>query len=148
MRMDIIPVSIALAQAANESGWGTSRFALEGNALFGQWTWSKKGISPKNQDPNKSHKVLQFQILKASVRAYKNNLNTHNAYKEFREARAQMREDKGKLDGLQLTQYLEKYASIGKKYVEILNDIIRKNSLTDFDNSNLLPTKLKKGIAL
>ena len=148
MRMDIIPVSIALAQAANESGWGTSRFALEGNALFGQWTWSKKGISPKNQDPNKSHKVLQFQILKASVRAYKNNLNTHNAYKEFREARAQMREDKGKLDGLQLTKYLEKYASIGKKYVEILNVIIRKNSLTDFDNSNLLPTKLKKGIAL
>ena len=85
MRMDIIPVSIALAQAANESGWGTSRFALEGNALFGQWTWSKKGISPKNKDPDQSHKILQFQILKASVRAYKNNLNTHNAYKEFRE---------------------------------------------------------------
>ena len=148
MRMDIIPVSIALAQAANESGWGTSRFALEGNALFGQWTWSKKGISPKNQDPNKSHKVLQFQILKASVRAYKNNLNTHNAYKEFREVRAQMRQEDGKLNGLQLTQYLEKYAGIGKKYVKILDDIIRKNSLTDFDNSNLLPTKLKKGIAL
>ena len=85
MRMDIIPVSIALAQAANESGWGTSRFALEGNALFGQWTWSKKGISPKNKDPDQSHKILQFQILKASVRAYKNNLNTHNAYQEFRE---------------------------------------------------------------
>ena len=148
MRMDIIPVSIALAQAANESGWGTSRFALEGNALFGQWTWSKKGISPKNQDPNKSHKVLQFQILKASVRAYKNNLNTHNAYKEFREVRAQMRQEDGKLNALQLTQYLEKYAGIGKKYVEILDDIIRKNSLTDFDNAELLPTKLKKGIAL
>ena len=54
MRMDIVPVSIAIAQAANESGWGTSRFALEGNALFGQWTWSKKGISPKNKDPNQS----------------------------------------------------------------------------------------------
>ena len=148
MRMDIVPVSIAIAQAANESGWGTSRFALEGNALFGQWTWSKKGISPKNQDPNKSHKVLQFQILKASVRAYKNNLNTHNAYKEFREARAQMREDKGKLDGLQLTQYLEKYASIGVKYVQILEDIIEKNSLTDFDEANLLPTRLTKGVAL
>ena len=52
MRMDIIPVSIALAQAANETGWGTSRFALEGNALFGQWTWSKKGITPKNKDPD------------------------------------------------------------------------------------------------
>ena len=148
MRMDIIPVSIALAQAANESGWGTSRFALEGNALFGQWTWSKKGISPKNKDPNKTHKVLQFQILKASVRAYKNNLNTHNAYKEFREARARLRQENEKIDGLKLTKYLERYASIGKKYVEILELIIKRNSLTDFDDANLLPTKLKKGIAL
>ena len=148
MRMDIIPVSIALAQAANESGWGTSRFALEGNALFGQWTWSKKGISPKKKDKNKTHKVLQFQVLKASVRAYKNNLNTHKAYQEFREARAQMREDKGQVTGLELTQYLKNYAQIGEKYVSILKSIIIKNSLTDFDNSNLLPTKLKKGVAL
>ncbi len=148
MRMDIIPVSIAIAQAANESGWGTSRFALEGNALFGQWTWSKKGISPKNQDPNTSHKVLQFQILKASVRAYKNNLNTHNAYKEFREVRAKLREEGKKINGLDLTQYLHNYAQIGEKYVEILEIIIKKNSLTDFDNANLLPTKLKKGVAL
>ena len=148
MRMDIIPVSIALAQAANESGWGTSRFALEGNALFGQWTWSKKGISPKNKDPDKSHKILQFQILKASVRAYKNNLNTHNAYKEFREARAKLRQENNKINGLKLTKYLEKYAGIGKKYVEILELIIEGNSLTDFDDANLLPTKLKKGIAL
>jgi len=148
MRMDIIPVSIALAQAANESGWGTSRFALEGNALFGQWTWSKKGISPANKDKNKTHKVLQFQILKASVRAYKNNLNTHNAYKEFREVRAQLRQNGEKITGLKLTSYLEKYASIGEKYVEILESIIRKNSLSDFDNANLLPTKLKEGIAL
>ena len=109
MRMDIIPVSLALAQAANESGWGTSRFALEGNALFGQWTWSKKGIEPENQDPNQSHKILQFQILKASVRAYKNNLNTHNAYKEFREARAhQLREENKEITGLDLTQIFKK----------------------------------------
>ena len=148
MRMDIIPVSIALAQAANESGWGTSRFALEGNALFGQWTWSKKGISPKNKDPDKSHKILQFQILKASVRAYKNNLNTHNAYKEFREVRAKLRQEGEKINGLKLTKYLEKYASIGKKYVEILEQIIKRNSLTDFDGANLLATKLKKGVAL
>ena len=148
MRMDIIPVSIALAQAANESGWGTSRFALEGNALFGQWTWSKKGISPKNKDLNKSHKVMQFQILKASVRAYKNNLNTHNAYQEFREARAKLREEGAILDGLQLTKYLKNYASIGEKYVRILDDIITNNSLTDFDKANLLPTKLKTGVAL
>ena len=148
MRMDIIPVSVALAQAANESGWGTSRFALEGNALFGQWTWSKKGISPKNKDPNKSHKILQFQVLKASVRAYKNNLNTHNAYKEFREARAQLRQEGAEIIGLELTKYLSNYASIGVKYVEILESIIVRNSLTDFDKANLLPTKLKTGVAL
>ena len=148
IRMDIIPVSIALAQAANESGWGTSRFALEGNALFGQWTWSKKGISPKNKDPDSSHKILQFQILKASVKAYKNNLNTHNAYQEFREVRAQLRQENKKITGLALTKYLKKYAAIGEKYVAILEDIIEKNSLADFDNANLLPTKLKKGIAL
>jgi len=148
MRMDIIPVSLALAQAANESGWGTSRFALEGNALFGQWTWSKKGITPENKDPNKSHKVLQFQILKASVKAYKNNLNTHNAYREFREARALLRQENKKIDGLLLTKYLKNYASIGDKYVTILESIIKKNSLTDFDKANLLNTKLKKGLAL
>ena len=148
MRMDIIPVSIAIAQAANESGWGTSRFALEGNALFGQWTWSKKGILPKDQDPNQTHKVMQFQILKASVRAYKNNLNTHNAYKEFREVRAQLREEGKKIIGLDLTQYLKNYAAIGEKYVLILEDIIEKNSLTDFDKAEMLPTRLKTGVAL
>ena len=148
MRMDIIPVSLALAQAANESGWGTSRFALEGSALFGQWTWSKKGISPKNQDSNSSHKVLQFQILKASVRAYKNNLNTHNAYKEFREARAKLRQESKQITGLDLSQYIKNYAAIGEKYVVIIEDIIKRNSLTDFDKANLLPTKLKQGIAL
>ena len=148
LRMDIIPVSIALAQAANESGWGTSRFALEGNALFGQWTWSKKGISPKNKDPNKSHKILQFQILKASVRAYKNNLNTHNAYREFREVRAQLRQENKQIIGLDLTQYLKAYAAIGEKYVAILDDIIERNSLTDFDKADLLSTKSKTGIAL
>ena len=148
MRMDTIPVSLALAQAANESGWGTSRFALEGNALFGQWTWSKKGISPENKDPDKNHKILQFQVLKASVKAYKNNLNTHNAYQEFREVRAQLREDGKQITGLDLTQYVKNYAAIGEKYVAILEDIIVNNSLTDFDKANLLPTKLKKGIAL
>tara|TARA_B100000700_G_scaffold151935_1_gene168652 strand:+ start:553 stop:1767 length:1215 start_codon:yes stop_codon:yes gene_type:complete len=148
MRMDIIPVSLALAQAANESGWGTSRFALEGNALFGQWTWSKKGIEPADKDANKTHKVLQFQILKASVRAYKNNLNTHNAYKEFREVRAQLRQEGKQIIGLDLVKYIKNYAAIGEKYVEILEGIITKNSLTDFDKAGLLPTKLKKGVAL
>ena len=148
MRMDIIPVSIAIAQAANESGWGTSRFALEGNALFGQWTWSKKGISPKNKDPDQSHKILQFQILKASVRAYKNNLNTHNAYQELREVRAQLRQEETQITGLHLTKYLKNYSAIGTKYVAIIEDMIKNNSLTDFDKANLLPIKLKTGVAL
>ena len=148
MRMDIIPVSIALAQAANESGWGTSRFALEGNALFGQWTWSKKGITPKNKDPDQSHKILQFQVLKASVKAYKNNLNTHNAYKEFREVRAQLRQENKQIIGLDLIKYLKAYAADGERYVLIIEDIIEKNSLTDFDKADLLPTKLKTEISL
>jgi len=148
MRIDIVPVSIAIAQAANESGWGTSRFALEGNALFGQWTWSKKGLAPKNVGLDQNHKILQFQVLKASVRAYKNNLNTHNAYKSFREARAKLRQNNSSISGLKLTKHLKSYASIGEKYVTILNDIIERNSLTDFDNSNLLSTNRKKGVAL
>ncbi len=148
MRMDIIPVSVALAQAANESGWGTSRFALEGNALFGQWTWGDDGIKPENQDDNTSHKVLQFQILKASVRAYKNNLNTHNAYREFREKRAQLRQKNEPINGLLLIEYLKNYAANGEKYVSILESIINRNSLTDFDKANLLSTKSKKGLAL
>ena len=147
-KIDIIPTSIALAQAAKESGWGTSRFALEGNALFGQWTWSKKGLLPKDKDPDQTHKIMQFQVLKASVRAYKNNLNTHNAYREFREARAKLRENENSINGRELTQYLKNYASIGEKYVAILNDIIERNSLTDFDKSNLLPTKSTNGVAL
>ena len=77
--MDIIPTSTALAQAAKESGWGISRFALEGNAIFGQWTWTGRGIAPLERDETKSHKILKFPILRASVKAYKNNLNTHKA---------------------------------------------------------------------
>ena len=82
VRMDIIPTSIALAQAAKESGWGTSRFALEGNAMFGQWTWGKKGIAPLDRDKNQAHKILKFPILRSSVQAYKNNLNTHKGYSD------------------------------------------------------------------
>ena len=94
VRMDIIPTSIALAQAAKESGWGTSRFALEGNAIFGQWTWSGKGIAPLDRESNKSHKILKFPILRASVKAYQNNLNTHKSYTKFREKRNKLREKK------------------------------------------------------
>ena len=80
IRMDIVPVSIAIAQAAKESGWGTSRFALEGNAMFGQWTYGDEGIAPLNREKDKGHKVLKFPMLRSSVQAYKNNLNTHSGY--------------------------------------------------------------------
>ena len=146
IRMDEIPVSLAIAQAAKETGWGTSRFALEGNALFGQWTWHGEGIKPASADSGATHKVMKFKILQASVRAYQRNLNTHSSYKEFREARAIQRDNDGKLNSLELVKYLDKYAETGKEYIVVLKKIIEQNSLTDFDGVKLLPSskKLKK----
>ncbi|SUZ48092.1 uncharacterized protein METZ01_LOCUS946 [marine metagenome] len=138
VRMDIIPPSIAIAQAAIESGWGTSRFALEGNAMFGQWTWSKNGIEPTEKNKNKSHKILKFSMLRSSVKAYKNNLNTHNGYKEFREKRAELRKNNKKISGLKLVSYLYNYAATGKEYIKILKRAIDQNRLTDFDDSILM----------
>ena len=138
VRMDIIPTSIALAQAAKESGWGTSRFALEGNAIFGQWTWSGQGIAPLDRESNKNHKILKFPILRASVKAYQNNLNTHKSYTKFREKRNKLREKKGKLQGLELTETLDNYAQTGSEYTKILNQIIRQNRLTDFEPVKLV----------
>ena len=143
VRMDIIPVSIALAQAAKESGWGTSRFALEGNALFGQWTWSGQGIAPLNRESNKSHKILKFPILRASVKAYKNNLNTHNSYSKFRSKRLSLREKNKKISGLELTETLNNYAQTGSEYTKILNQIIKQNRLTDFELVSLVSSTKK-----
>ena len=138
VRMDIIPPSIAIAQAAIESGWGTSRFALEGNAMFGQWTWSKNGIEPTEKSKNQNHKILKFSMLRSSVKAYKNNLNTHNAYKEFREKRAELRKNNKKISGLKLVSYLYNYAANGKKYIKILKMAIDQNGLADFDDATLM----------
>ncbi len=132
-RMDMIPVSIALAQAAKESGWGTSRFALEGNAIFGQWTWDGQGIAPLKRDGDKNHKILKFPILRASVKAYKNNLNTHKSYLKFREKRNQLREKGKNITGLALTSTLKNYAQTGSEYTKILNQIITQNRLSDFE---------------
>ena len=137
-RMDIIPTSIALAQAAKESGWGTSRFALEGNAIFGQWTWSGQGIAPLDRENNKNHKILKFPILRASVKAYQNNLNTHKSYKSFRDKRLKLRENNNKLNGLELTDTLKSYAQTGSEYTKILNQIIKQNRLTDFEPVKLV----------
>ena len=143
VRMDIVPVSLAIAQAAKETGWGTSRFALEGNALFGQWTWSGEGIKPAGADGDTTHKVMKFKILKSSVRAYQRNLNTHSSYKQFRIARAELRDNKIKLDSLLLVNYLDKYAETGKEYTKILKKIIQQNSLADFDDVKLLPSSIQ-----
>ena len=132
-RMDMIPVSIALAQAAKESGWGTSRFALEGNAIFGQWTWDGQGIAPLKRDGDKNHKILKFPILRASVKAYKNNLNTHKSYFKFREKRKSLRSKNKKITGLALTDTLKNYAQTGSEYTKILNQIITQNRLSDFE---------------
>ena len=126
-RMDIIPTSIALAQAAKESGWGTSRFALEGNAIFGQWTWSGQGIAPLDRESDKNHKILKFPILRASVKAYQNNLNTHKSYKSFRDKRLKLRERNKKISGLELTETLKNYAQTGSEYTKIFYRVLDYN---------------------
>ena len=142
IRMDEVPVSMAIAQAAKETGWGTSRFAQEGNALFGQWTWSGEGIKPSDADDNSTHKVMKFKVLQASVRAYQRNLNTHSSYKDFRSVRAELRDKGKKLDSNILSEYLDKYAETGKEYVRVLQQIIKQNNLTDFDDAKLLPSSI------
>ena len=143
IRMDEIPVSLAIAQAAKETGWGTSRFAQEGNALFGQWTWSGEGLKPKEADENEGHKVMKFNVLQASVRAYQRNLNTHSTYKEFRLVRAGLRDAGKPLDSIILSEHLSEYAETGEQYVEILQKIIIQNNLKDFDNAKLLPSSFE-----
>tara|TARA_A100001234_G_scaffold13767_1_gene11111 strand:- start:275 stop:1426 length:1152 start_codon:yes stop_codon:yes gene_type:complete len=139
-RMDIIPPSMAIAQAAKETGWGTSRFALEGNALFGQWTYTDKGIKPAAADAGTTHKVMMFNVLKSSVRAYTRNLNTHQSYKKMRYVRAIQRDNDSKLDSLELVDYLDNYAETGKEYTVILKKIIEQNNLKDFDDVKILPS--------
>ena len=143
IRMDEVPVSLALAQAAKETGWGTSRFAQEGNALFGQWTWSGEGLKPKDSDKNEGHKVMKFNVLQASVRAYQRNLNTHSTYKEFRKERAKLRDEGKPLNSIILSEFLDEYAETGNQYVEVLQKIIKQNNLEDFDDARLLPSSIE-----
>ena len=143
IRMDIIPVSLAIAQAAKETGWGTSRFAQQGNALFGQWTWSGEGLKPKEAEKNEGHKVMKFNILQASVRAYQRNINTHSSYQDFRLARAKLRDLGESLDSMILSSYLDKYAETGNQYVKVLQKIIVQNNLKDFDEAKLLPSSIE-----
>ena len=125
-RIDQIPPSLALAQAANESAWGTSRFAKQANNLFGEWTFTPgAGIVPKGRPEGATYEVRRFNSLYASIRSYLNNLNSHRAYRKLREIRSEMREQGHLFDGLQLAEGLKKYSERGQDYVKEIQSIIR-----------------------
>jgi Bax protein len=133
-RVDIVPPSLALAQAAEESGWGTSRFVREGNAIFGQYTFSKRsGLLPLRRDPGQLHRIRAFDSLLESVRAYTLNLNTHRAYRTFRNGRADYRRRGQAIDGMALARSLTAYSERGPAYVESIRTIIRANGLETLD---------------
>ncbi len=135
-RVDIVPMSLVMAQAANESAWGTSRFAREGNNIFGQWCFNEGcGLVPERRRSDASHEVRSFGSVQGSVRAYLRNLNTHDSYAEMREMRAQMRAQARPLDSMVLARGLTRYSARGMAYVSELQDIIRVNRLHAFDRS-------------
>jgi Bax protein len=137
VRADIIPISLALAQAANESAWGTSRFAREGNNIFGQWCFHEGcGLVPGRRAQDASHEVRSFVSVEASVRAYYRNLNTNPAYAYLRELRAQMRYKSLPLDSKELAEGLMRYSERGRVYVAELRDIMRVNDLHERDQQS------------
>ena len=141
-RIDIIPVSLALAQSSLETGWGTSRFSIDGNALFGQWTWKpNKGIRPKQRAPGTKHSVLRFSHLAESIEDYTHNLNSSSHYRSFRSKRSALREAGYPIDiwAQNLVEELKKYSSNSEHYISTIKSIIRENQLTDFDNYSLSP---------
>ena len=137
-RVDIIPPSLALAQAAEETGWGTSRFARQGNAIFGQRTYTKEGdMVPRRRDQGKNHRVKAFNSLLDSVRSYALNLNSHWAYGAFRRTRAAMRNEDAPLDGSVLAGHLMRFSERGQAYVKTIRTIISVNKLARLDGARL-----------
>jgi len=137
-RVDIVPPSLALAQAAEESGWGTSRFAIKGNSLFGQWDFSGKGIKPKEQRANLgNYGIAAFDSPQDSIEAYMLNLNTHRAYQRMRQKRAVFRQQDKQPTGWDLAKTLDKYSERGADYVKSLHSIMSYNKLNDADQAYL-----------
>ena len=137
-RVDVVPPSLALAQAAVESGWGTSRFAQEANAVFGQWTYEpSQGLAPADATENDRHYVRAFEGLAASVSGYLINLNSHFAYASFRNRRKIMRDQIGDLDPFGLANTLLYYSEQRGEYVTAIRLIIERNQLTDYDRARL-----------
>ncbi len=138
LRVDIVPPALALAQAAEESGWGSSRFARKGNALFGEWTWTEgDGIVPTGRPAGATYAVKAFDSLLDSVRSYAGNLNTHAAYADLRDLRAAMRTQAEDLDAARLAGTLIRYSQRGQDYVHSLRTIIRANDLDAFTSAKL-----------
>ncbi|MBC6441267.1 MAG: glucosaminidase domain-containing protein [Rhodospirillales bacterium] len=137
-RVDALPLSLILAQGAEESGWGTSRFATEGNALFGQWTWGRDGITPGEQRSSLGdYKIAAFDTPLDSVEAYLLNVNSHNAYSALRDLRSKARESGDLPSGTNLAAGLSSYSERGEGYVESLRSIIRTNDLRPMDGAGL-----------
>ena len=137
-RVDIVPPSLALAQAAEESGWGTSRFAVKGNSLFGQWDFSGKGIKPKEQRAELgNYGIAAFDSPQDSIEAYMLNLNTHSAYERMRQKRAVFRQQNKEPKGWDLAKTLDKYSERGIDYVKSLHSIMSYNKLNDADQAHL-----------
>jgi Bax protein len=137
-RIDIVPPSLALAQAASESGWGTSRFAAQGNSLFGQWTWGK-GLKPAEQrtSTHGDYRIAAFDSMGQAAYAYALNLDTGNAYRDLRLKRADLRRDGLRVSGTVLAETLLKYSERGQAYVDDLKSLIRQNRLDDADDAYL-----------
>ena len=142
-RVDVIPPSLALAQAAIESGWGTSRFSKQGNNLFGQWCFSRGcGMVPASRDSGRAHEVAKFTTVNLAIRAYIINLNTNAAYTGLRKKRASLRQEDQQITGLLLAEKLNKYSEEGDLYVKKLVQFINQNKLqrfTDKFNDSLIP---------
>ena len=136
-RVDTIPVALALAQAAVESGWGTSRFARQGNALFGQWAWIESAGMRPLAASNDRAVVRSFGSLLESVRAYMHNLNTHQNYKRFRDARYRLKPQAEAVKARRLAAYLDSYAEIGQAYVEKLLLIMSSNNFDHYAEAKL-----------
>ena len=137
-RVDIIPASLALAQAVNESAWGESRFAREANNLFGIWTYDEaRGLKPLRREQGKNHLVRIFDDVGESVRYYMHNLNSHPAYAQLRALRHQLREADRDIDGHRLAAGLEKYSARGHVYIGLIRDLIEQNEWARLDAGNL-----------
>ncbi|SBT16282.1 hypothetical protein MGA5115_00362 [Marinomonas gallaica] len=132
--VDVIPASLVLAQAANESAWGTSRFAVQGNNYFGQWCFTRGcGLVPNARGEDKDHEVRKFSDARESVFAYIDNLNSNSAYKELRSIRAQLRKNGNTITGLALVHGLEKYSQRGQDYIDEIESLIDYNELWRFN---------------